>query len=67
MLDAFGNDLGGGLTLLPGRKGAFEVTFNGELIFSKLLLDRFPEEGEVEETVRQRLALAAAEPGSEGG
>ena len=36
------------------------MTYDGELIFSKLLLDRFPEEGEVEETVARRLGLAGA-------
>ena len=35
------------LILQPSGGGVFEVTYNGELIFSKKALDRFPEKGEV--------------------
>jgi len=35
------------LTLLPGDGGCFEVTLDGKLLFSKLKLQRFPENGEV--------------------
>jgi predicted Rdx family selenoprotein len=45
------------VTLIPGRRGSFEVTFNGELIFSKEVSDRFPEAMEVEQTVQRRLGL----------
>ena len=30
-----------------GRRGSFEVTINGELIFSKLKEGRFPDESEI--------------------
>jgi len=33
--------------LKPGERGAFEVYVNGNLIFSKLKEDRFPNEGEI--------------------
>ncbi len=33
----------------PGARGAFEVYVNGQLIFSKLQLDRFPNENEIVE------------------
>jgi len=34
-------------TLVPEGKGIFDVTKDGELIFSKYQLHRFPETGEV--------------------
>jgi selenoprotein W-related protein len=37
----------GALKLVPATGGAFEVTVNGRLLFSKLKLHRFPEEGEI--------------------
>ena len=50
-----GDRLPGGVTLVPGRTGSFEVIYNGELIFSKLASDRFPEENEVEGIVEGKL------------
>tara|TARA_Y100000294_G_scaffold17938_2_gene15630 strand:+ start:4696 stop:4869 length:174 start_codon:yes stop_codon:yes gene_type:complete len=35
------------LTLIPSGGGVFEVIKNGNLIFSKKQLDRFPHDGEV--------------------
>ena len=35
------------LVLVPGDSGCFEVTRNGSLLFSKLAVGRFPEDGEV--------------------
>ncbi len=43
------------MTLVPGRSSSFEVTFNGELVFSKYALERFPEENEVEEIIGGKL------------
>jgi selenoprotein W-related protein len=37
----------GEFTLIPSSGGVFELTFNGELLFSKKELGRFPEEGEI--------------------
>lgn len=41
-----------GLTLVPGPKGIFDVTVNGELIFSKYATGRHAEPGEVLEAFR---------------
>lgn len=35
------------LNLQPASGGLFEVSYNGELIFSKKSLDRFPDKGEI--------------------
>jgi selT/selW/selH-like putative selenoprotein len=35
------------LKLVPATGGAFEVSVDGKLHFSKLALHRFPEEGEI--------------------
>jgi len=34
--------------LIPSDGGRFEVTKNGELVFSKLQCGRFPDDGEVD-------------------
>ena len=39
------------------RSGAFEVYFEGELIFSKLQTNRFPEHRELVEGLKNRLSL----------
>jgi len=39
-----------GLTLIPGPKGSFDVTVNGEVIFSKHAIGRHAGPGEVLET-----------------
>ncbi|HIL16229.1 MAG TPA: SelT/SelW/SelH family protein [Deltaproteobacteria bacterium] len=45
---AFGADT----ELIPGGRGDFDVTVDGSVIFSKKQLDRFPEEGEVQASIR---------------
>ena len=42
-------------TLLPSSGGRFEVTLDGELLFSKAALDRHPRPGEVRDLVAARL------------
>ena len=44
LTNQFGNNI---VELKPGDRGAFEVYVNHQLIFSKLQLDRFPNEGEI--------------------
>lgn len=44
-----------GLTLVPAGGGCFEVTVNGDLVYSKLQTGKFPDEQTVLETVRERL------------
>lgn len=41
--------------LLPSSKGRFEVTLDGDLIFSKATLGRHAEPGEVAGLVRERV------------
>ncbi len=52
MKDRFGLDA----TLVKGRDGVFEVTHDGDLIYSKKANGRFPDAGEVEEVLASRLA-----------
>lgn len=42
-------------TLVPAGGGCFEVTVNGELVYSKLQAGKFPDEQTVLESVRDRL------------
>ena len=39
--------------LISSGGGVFEVALNGQLIFSKRSLDRFPEDGEIEKLIDQ--------------
>jgi len=41
--------------LIPSSKGRFEVTLDGDLIFSKAALGRHAEPGEIANIVRERL------------
>ena len=40
------------LTLLPSGGGVFEVTKNNNLIYSKKELDRFPDDGEIIDLIK---------------
>ena len=40
--------------LIPSSGGVFEVTVDGELIFSKQALDRFPEHVEIFQEIDRR-------------
>ena len=42
-------------TLKPSTGGRFEVSVDGSLVFSKLELDRFPEDGELLTLVGQQI------------
>ena len=44
-----------GFTLIPAGGGCFEVTIDGELIYSKLQTGTFPDEQTVLDTARDRL------------
>lgn len=46
------------IVLIPSDKGRFEVTLDGELIFSKADLGRHAQPGEVAGLVRQHLGPA---------
>jgi selenoprotein W-related protein len=43
------------LKLIPAGGGAFELTIDGELVYSKLQTDEFPDEAAVLEMVGARL------------
>ena len=43
------------MTLTPGHGGRFEVTLDGDLLFSKAALKRHAEQGEVHTLVEARL------------
>lgn len=45
----------GNWTLVPDKGGKFEVEVNGELVFSKLQLERHAEPGEVREAILAKL------------
>ena len=47
----------GGVTLVPGRGGIFEVRLEGEPVFSNKEADRFPEPREVKDALRAKLGL----------
>jgi selenoprotein W-related protein len=43
------------LKLIPGGGGCFELSLNGELVYSKLKTGRFPDEEQILETVGRRM------------
>lgn len=42
------------ITLIPSGGGVFEVTVDGDLVFSKKSIDRHAEAGEVVRLIRER-------------
>jgi len=42
------------MVLIPSSGGVFEVIADGELFFSKKMLQRFPESGEVEQLIKTK-------------
>ena len=44
------------LKLVPAGGGCFEVSINGELVYSKLKTGQFPDEQSIENAVTSRLA-----------
>lgn len=56
MADELKRDFGPQLAaveLKPGSGGVFDVTANGQLVFSKYETGRFPDPSEVQRTIRQ--------------
>jgi selenoprotein W-related protein len=43
------------LKLIPSKGGCFEISINGELIYSKLETGKFPDEKSILETFKKRL------------
>jgi selenoprotein W-related protein len=44
-----------GLELVPSKGGCFELTLDGDLVYSKLKTGEFPDEGEMVRLVGKRL------------
>ena len=42
-------------TLQPSSGGRFEVSVDGDLVFSKLKMDRFPEDEELEQLISSKV------------
>ena len=55
LLTTFQEELGG-VTLIPGTGGVFEVRIDDELIWSRKVEGRFPEMKELKQRVRDRIA-----------
>jgi len=48
----------GSVEVIPGANGIFDVHLNGELVFTKSMLGRYPEPEEVMPLLREGLAAA---------
>lgn len=55
LLTTFEDDLGG-ITLIPGVGGIFEIRTDSELLWSRKAEGRFPEAKEIKQRVRDRIA-----------
>lgn len=55
LLVTFEDDLGG-VSLVPGTGGAFEIRLAGETVWSRAVEGRFPELKELKQRLRDRLA-----------
>ena len=55
LLTTFQDELGE-VALVPGRGGVFEVRLDGELLWSRADMGRFPEMKELKQLVRDRVA-----------
>lgn len=55
LLTTFGDELGG-VTLIPGSGGIFEVRLDNKLIWSRKIEGRFPEAKEIKQKVRDVIA-----------
>ena len=53
ILSEHGDDIAS-FTLIPSSGGRFEITIDGDLIYSKLETGRFPDTAEIAEQVRAR-------------
>ena len=43
------------LKLIPGKGGCFELTADGDLIYSKLKTDQFPDENKIVQILEKKL------------
>jgi selenoprotein W-related protein len=54
IMDAFGERFGA-IKLIPADGGRFEISLDGELIYSKLKTGDFPENKEILEQIRAKM------------
>lgn len=54
LLTTFDTDLAR-VSLVPGTGGIFEVRLNGETLFSRKQMERFPESKELKQLIRDRI------------
>jgi selenoprotein W-related protein len=59
LLTAHEEDLGG-VTLVPGQGGIFQVGVDGDIVFSNREEGRLPEPRELKDAIRARLGLGPA-------
>jgi selenoprotein W-related protein len=57
ILHDFHKELPGGVHLIPSSGGVLEVSLDGEMVFSKKALNRYPNENEVEDTLASALGV----------
>ncbi len=55
LLTTFEADLGG-VTLVPGRGGVFEIRLGSDLLWSRKAEGRFPEAKDIKQRLRDRIA-----------
>lgn len=56
LLSTFSEELTGGLTLVPGTGGVFEITANDKMIWSRKINGGFPDIAELKRLVRDQIA-----------
>jgi selenoprotein W-related protein len=52
LADELRKAFGAEAVIVPGSGGAFEVTVDGKLVFSKLQIGRFPDPGEIAQKLK---------------
>jgi selenoprotein W-related protein len=50
-------DVVGAVEVVPGANGIFDVHLDGELVFTKSMLGRYPDPGDVVPLLRERIAV----------
>jgi len=55
LLTTFTDELGE-VALVPGTGGVFEVSVDGDLVFARATVGRFPESKELKQLIRDRVA-----------
>lgn len=55
LLTTFAEELGE-VALMPGESGVFEVRLDGEMLFDRALVGRFPDPKELKQLIRDRIA-----------